>query len=93
MKFNGLWGREFDCIRLYMSGIALGIPYGTKLWQEKNLRKYKKINLAEIKFGENVKILIIVVELQKAWQIKFGDLVKIVKLFSHQTFVLYIVYW
>ena len=30
-------------------------------------------------YGKNVKILIIVVELQKFWQIKFGDLVKFPK--------------
>ena len=41
--------------------------------------------------GENVKILIIVVELQNVWQIKFSDLVKFAKfakLFSHQTSLL-----
>ena len=31
----------------------------------------------------------IVVELQTVWQIKFGNLVKFVKLFSHQIFILY----
>ena len=36
-----------------------------------------------------IKILIIVVELQNDWQIKLGNLVKFVKLFSFQTFVLY----
>ena len=44
---NGLWGREFDCMRLYMSGIALGIPCTMdKSWVRE-------------KFGINVKILII----------------------------------
>ena len=46
-------------------------------------------SLVREKFGENVIILIIVVELQNAWRKKFGDLVKFAKLFSHQTFVLY----
>ena len=50
------------------------------------------ISIWQIKFGENVKILIIVVELYDVWQIKFGDLVKFAKfakLFFRQTFVLY----
>ena len=42
--------------------------------------KFDKI----IEFGRNIKILIIVVELNR-----FGDLVKFAKLFSHQSFVLY----
>ena len=40
-----------------------------------------------MKFGENVKILTILVELQDVWQIKFANLVKFAKftkLFSRQ---------
>ena len=51
---------------------------GKKIW-----RKRKK-SIWRIKFGENVKILTIVVELQDVWQIKFGRFGKI-----RQTFVLY----
>ena len=56
--------------------------------------KFGKNQFGEIKFSENIKILIIVVELKNVWQIKFGDMVKLAKftkLFSCQTFVLYII--
>ena len=56
--------------------------------------KFGKNQFGEIKFSENIKILIIVVGLKNVWQIKFGDMVKLAKftkLFSRQTFVLYII--
>ena len=50
-----------------------------------------KNQFGKIKLGKNIKILIIVVELQNVWQIKFGDLLKFAKfdkIFSRHTFVL-----
>ena len=39
------------------------IPYRTKVWREKSLAKHVKQSIWRIKFGENVTILTIVVEL------------------------------
>ena len=38
-------------------------PYRTKVWREKSLAKHVKQSIWRIKFGENVTILTIVVEL------------------------------
>ena len=55
--------------------------YNTTIWYYLGQKFGGNVNLTEIKFGENVKILIVVVELQNVWRIKFAKI--------HQTFVLY----
>ena len=52
------------------------------------LGKNVKNHFGEIQFGKNIKILIMVAEMQTAWQINFDNLVKFAKstqLFSCQT--------
>ena len=51
------------------------MPYRTKVWQK-----------CKNQYGKNIKILIIVVELQNVWRTKFGDLVKFTKLLSYTAY-------
>ena len=46
-----------------MHVLNLYVPYRTNVWQEKSFGKNVKISIWRIKFGKNVKILTIVVEL------------------------------
>ena len=48
--------------------------YRTKVWLEKCLAKNVKISIWQNIVSENIEILIMVVELQTVWQIKFGNL-------------------
>ena len=49
------------------------------VWDESLVNENVKNQFGKRKFGKNITILIIVVEVKNVWQIKFGNLVKFAK--------------